>query len=295
MLNQCKIISTSKLWLAGDTLTVGRMSSDSEEDIDYNPGSSKRKGNTPEGRDEVKTKAHKDQDPLMQLKSDAKKSRINAIWEQLNSKGLSADLKTGTKNVDAKGGQTNKSKSSPLEWMVNLGLAQQKSLSNVVKGSIDVCKTENSESKQDAKKIAAAAIAAAREASLTSKEGKIEVNEIRDFAGEEVKITKFVDSNSKAAEAVKRKQEMMASASSGLDRLLQQIDKKPKINVLEKSRKDWKEFKEEKQLEEELESYNKSGDKYSERLAFLQRSELREYENERDARLALQAKKQNDV
>ena len=116
---------------------------------------------------------------------------------------------------------------------------------------------------------------------------------MRDFAGEEVKITKYLDPNSKAAEDLKRKQEMMAFSSSGLDNLLKQIDKKPKLNVLEKSRKDWSEFKEEKQINEELESYKKSGGKYTDRVAFLQRSELREYEQERDARLARQAKKQD--
>lgn len=113
---------------------------------------------------------------------------------------------------------------------------------------------------------------------------------MRDFAGEEIKVTKLVDPNSKAAEELKRKQ-----SASGVDRLLQQIEKKQKINVLDKSRKDWTEFKEEKKIEEELESYNKSGDKYTDRVAFLQRSDLREYERERDARLALQAKRQSDV
>ena len=37
--------------------------------------------------------------------------------------------------------------------------------------------------------------------------------------------------------------------------------------------------------EAELEEYKKSGDKYLDRVDFLKRAELREYEKERDARL----------
>ncbi len=40
------------------------------------------------------------------------------------------------------------------------------------------------------------------------------------------------------------------------------------------------------QVEEELEAYKKSGDKYLDKVDFLKRSELRQYEKERDARLA---------
>jgi hypothetical protein len=62
---------------------------------------------------------------------------------------------------------------------------------------------------------------------------------------------------------------------------------------LDGSRKDWGQFKEEKGLEDELEAYKKSGDKYLVKVAFLQRFGVREYEKERDARLALQSKRQS--
>lgn len=39
------------------------------------------------------------------------------------------------------------------------------------------------------------------------------------------------------------------------------------------------------QVEEELEKYKKSGDKYLDKVDFLKRTELKEYEKERDARL----------
>lgn len=107
--------------------------------------------------------------------------------------------------------------------------------------------------------------------------------------------SKATTDESKAAQANRRKSEMQASSSSGLDSLLQQISKKHKPNILDRSRKDWGQFKEEKGLEDELEAYKKSGDKYLDKVAFLQRSDVREYEKERDARLALQSKQRSET
>eukprot|EP00250_Pteridium_aquilinum_P008863 c18269_g1_i1 orf=396-1118(-) len=219
-----------------------------------------------------------------------RKARINAIWEQLNAKKSAGTPKSVSRNVEAKVGSTTERTTSTPEWMVSLGFAHQKTVTTAVKTTKEVRKTEDKDSKEALMKIAASALAAAKDTSLTSKEGKLVVSEVRDFAGEEIKVTKLIDPNSKAAEELKRRQ-----SSSGVDKLLQQIEKKQKINVLDKSRKDWTEFKEEKQIEEELESYKKSGDKYTDRVAFLQRSDLREYERERDARLSLQAKKPGDI
>jgi Bucentaur or craniofacial development len=59
------------------------------------------------------------------------------------------------------------------------------------------------------------------------------------------------------------------------------------VNVLDKSKMDWKEFKKsDTAIEDELESYKKSNNQYLDKKEFLQRSELREYEQERDKRLA---------
>ena len=135
-----------------------------------------------------------------------------------------------------------------------------------------------------------------------------------------------------------------ASTSKGLDSILQQLEKRKKLSILDKSRKvmvhavqdavpaglgmvkmrgyqsihlsllayfncnncglifrciityflprpyccmqDWGEFKDEAGVTEELEEYKKSGDRYTERVDFLQRADVREYERERDAKLA---------
>lgn len=216
-----------------------------------------------------------------------KKARIDAIWEQLNSKKPAPISKSAPRIVEEKIEIKKEKKTSTPDWMVSLGFARQKSPASEAKSTKEVRLTED---KEALKKIAASALAAAKDVTNTSKDGKLVVSEVRDFAGEEIKVTKLIDPNSKAAEELKRRQ-----SSAGVDKVLQQIEKRQKLNVLDKSRKDWTEFKEEKQIEEELESYKKSGDKYTDRVAFLQRSDIREYERERDARLAQQAKRQGDI
>lgn len=80
-----------------------------------------------------------------------------------------------------------------------------------------------------------------------------------------------------------------------MDAVLEQIKKKQKLSVLDKTKKDWGEFKEEKGLDEELDAYKKSSNQYLDKVNFLQRADFREFERERDARLALQSKRRPDM
>lgn len=113
---------------------------------------------------------------------------------------------------------------------------------------------------------------------------------MRDFAGEEIQVKKLVDAKSKEAEEEKSKS--TGAPSSALDSVLEQIKKKPKLSVLDKTKKDWGEFKEDnKGMEDELDAYKKSSNQYLDKVSFLQRADYREFERERDARLALQAKR----
>lgn len=69
--------------------------------------------------------------------------------------------------------------------------------------------------------------------------------------------------------------------------MLQSMAGAKKVNVLDKTRHDWSGFKRDNaEVEAELEGYKKSSDKYLDKVEFLQRAELREYEAERDKRLA---------
>lgn len=103
-------------------------------------------------------------------------------------------------------------------------------------------------------------------------------------------MKKLVDPNSR--EAVEKAKSAAGAQPSALDTILDQIKKKQKLSVLDKTKKDWGDYKDERKgLEEELDAYKKSSNQYLDKVSFLQRTDLREFERERDARLAMQAKR----
>jgi hypothetical protein len=120
-----------------------------------------------------------------------------------------------------------------------------------------------------------------------------QITEVRDFAGKDIEIKKLVDADSR--EAIE-KAKAAGAAPSALDHILEQIKKKQKLSVLDKTKKDWGEFKEEnKGMEEELDQYKKSSNKYLDKVSFLQRADYREFERERDARLSMMSKRKSDT
>ncbi|KAM7100739.1 craniofacial development protein 1 [Ciconia maguari] len=129
--------------------------------------------------------------------------------------------------------------------------------------------------------------------------GKVTITKVFDFAGEEVRVTKEVDSTSKEAKSFLKQQEKWQSAPaslptvsgvkrpSGMSSLLGKIgSKKQKMSTLEKSKLDWENFKEEEGIVEELAIHNRGKDGYIERKAFLERVDHRQFEIERDIRLS---------
>ena len=119
-----------------------------------------------------------------------------------------------------------------------------------------------------------------------------QITEVRDFAGRDIEVKKLVDAESKEAAAEKGK----SAAPSAVDAVLEQIKKKQKLSVLDKTKKDWGEFKDEnKGVEDELETYKKSSNQYLDRVSFLERTDYREFERERDARLAMQSRRRMDM
>ncbi|KAI3796402.1 hypothetical protein L1987_39072 [Smallanthus sonchifolius] len=224
-----------------------------------------------------------------------KNARVDAVWQQMN-KGISTDklnsiLKKSTTNLK---GNTSKpsSKSSSSSWMTVLGLGPK--TSSPIQ-PVPIIKPVDKQDRvgEDALKVAAAALSAVKDAAnmaAVSGKGKTEVREVRDFAGESIEVKKLVDAN--MTEALEKEK---GGASSAVDAILEQIKKKPKLSVLDKTKKDWGEFKEENRLDEELENYMKSGSKYLDKVSFLERADYRQFERERDARLALQAKRKSDM
>ncbi|KAL6758847.1 bucentaur or craniofacial development-domain-containing protein [Haematococcus lacustris] len=139
--------------------------------------------------------------------------------------------------------------------------------------------------------MAAAALAAAREAAslgAVRSHSKVTVTETRRFAGQNIQVALQVDKNSKEAAlaAGQSKGQAPAAAKSGLDAFLNEVEKKRKVSVLDKSKADWQQAKAgDTSMEEELEAHKRSDKQYLDKVDFLKRAELRQYEQERDQRL----------
>ncbi|CAI0626434.1 unnamed protein product [Linum tenue] len=208
--------------------------------------------------------------------------------EQMN-KGISRTSLESSTSVD----QTSQKKSDSWKNYLGLGTKHAAPSSGNDASSQEKPNGLHTSTSEESKKHAAAALSAVKDAAAAAAmKGKVEIMEVRDFAGRDIEVKKLVDAESKEA-AEKGK---AAAAPSAVDAVLEQIKKKQKLSVLDKTKKDWGEFKEEnKGLEDELETYKKSSNQYLDKVSFLQRTDYREFERERDARLAMQARRRTDM
>ncbi|KAF8401242.1 hypothetical protein HHK36_012174 [Tetracentron sinense] len=229
--------------------------------------------------------------PQALLEEAERKARVDAAWEQMN-RAVSVKMPKAVTNKPSSTVKKTTQKVAP-SWMTTLGLAPKMETPSQQDMPRKRPSGPQTVTSNDAKLHAAAALSAVKDsAAVATGWGKVEVTEVRDFAGEEIEVKKLVDADSKdAAERTKGS----VWPPSAVDAILEQIKKKPKLSVLDKTKKDWGEFKEEKGLEEELDAYKKSSNQYLEKVSFLQRTDYREFERERDVRLALQAKRRPDM
>ncbi|KAB1213797.1 Craniofacial development protein 1 [Morella rubra] len=220
------------------------------------------------------------------------RARVDSMWEQMNKGIPSNTLKSFPKKHSST--VNKKAKNSSKNLMAYLGLAPK----NTGSRGQDVLHKEPSvlqdSTNDEAHRLAAAAAAlsAVKDAAAAAAgRGKVEITEVRDFAGQDIEVKKLVDADSKEAS-----EKAKGPAPSAVDNVLEQLKKKQKLSVLDKTKKDWGEFKDEnKGLEDELDAYKKSSNQYLDKMSFLQRSDYREFERERDARLALQSRRKPDM
>ncbi|XP_035273366.1 craniofacial development protein 1 [Anguilla anguilla] len=131
---------------------------------------------------------------------------------------------------------------------------------------------------------------------------KITITKVFDFAGEEVRVTKEVEADSKEAKSFLKIQESetmkepspsqpldpgpSVKRPAGVAGILGQIaGKKQKMSTLEKSRLDWDTFKSEEGIGDELATHNRGKEGYIERKNFLERVDHRRFEQEKTVRL----------
>ncbi|TXG71429.1 hypothetical protein EZV62_000008 [Acer yangbiense] len=223
--------------------------------------------------------------------------KIAAMWEEMNKGVPKRTFKSFSSKPSSAVSRTSQTVSN--NWMKYLGSAPAKRDSLGEDGPSGVQNdmlpqkrpsVEQNDTSDEAKRLAAAALSAVREVAAAAGRGKVEITEVRDFAGKEIEYKKLIDADSKEASEMAK-----APAPSAVDAMLEQIKKKPKLSVLDKTKQDWGEFKEEKKLEEELDAYKKSSNQYLDKVSFLQRADFREFERERDVRLAQQARRRPDM
>ncbi|KAI3435540.1 hypothetical protein D9Q98_001605 [Chlorella vulgaris] len=218
-------------------------------------------------------------------KREAKKAKVDALWSLLNraqpaAKPPPKPSGSSLASLCKPGAGKGKGKGSADEaWMRQLGLASKPKTSAAGQaGGVQ---------KQS---VAAAALAAAKAAASVagaSRAGTVTVVEQRRFAGQTITVNKEVARDSKEAQQAEADAAAAAKKKAGLDAVLASLQQAKKVTVLDKSRSDWKDFKQaDDSIEEELEVHKRSGGQYLDKQAFLQQADLRQYEQDRDRRLA---------
>lgn len=119
------------------------------------------------------------------------------------------------------------------------------------------------DAKERRRSLAAAAIAAARAAAAASASqlyGEERVIETRRFAGKDVTVSRSVPSGGAAASTSGAAGHAAPDKKGGLDAMLASLAGPKKVNVLDKTRSDWTEFKAgDEAIDAELEAHKRSG------------------------------------
>ena len=134
------------------------------------------------------------------------------------------------------------------------------------------------------------ALRLASEATRLRAEQNARFTETRNFAGKMVEVETEIVEGSKEAKAHSKRIEMLAKG--GLDAVLAELMEPKKLNVLDKTKADWRGVKDvDVELQEDLQHHQRGGRTYREHQDFLRQADYREYELERDARLAAQSRR----
>lgn len=253
---------------------AGAVTSDDADDADEGA----------EGDDSQKEK----EEVIPEHKRLEKKAKMDDLWSKLNAGQGSTKPKPAVnlaslcKPISDKPGVKANNDDA---WMRQLGLHSATPTTTNKKGE-----GNQQAGNKDTKSVAAAALAAAKNAaSATAGQqfGMVTVTEQRRFAGKTVTLQRDVAATSKEAAKAAADAEAAATKKAGLDAVLESLSQAKKVTVLDKSRLDWKDYKKtDDQVQEELEVHKRSGATYLGKKEFLGRAEVKEYERERDQRLA---------
>ncbi|KAL6775796.1 hypothetical protein ACKKBG_A18520 [Auxenochlorella protothecoides x Auxenochlorella symbiontica] len=255
--------------------------SDDEADEDFNP----EEGNSQASRDVEDAKAGRlglgKKGESAHGKA-ARRERVDALWQQLNAgNGKKAKLDGATAKV-----QPDTARPSPP---VSVAPTPCPVAAPVCAPPTSAAAGATDDAKERRRSLAAAAIAAARAAAAASASqlyGEERVIETRRFAGKDVTVSRSVPSGGAVASTSGAAGHAAPEKKGGLDAMLASLAGPKKVNVLDKTRSDWTEFKAgDEAIDAELEAHKRSGSQYLEKQAFLQEADVRQYEAERDLRM----------
>lgn len=132
--------------------------------------------------------------------------------------------------------------------------------------------------KAEVKKDASLSVAEIR------KKEPVVVKEIFEYAGEQVVVEKVVTEPPTGQTSKSGLPKGRSVAGGGLGSVLGALNKKNKISTLDKTKLDWDRFKKQEGISEDLSTFNRGKDGYLERQDFLQRTDVRQFDIEREIR-----------
>eukprot|EP00357_Protocruzia_adherens_P013009 CAMPEP_0114998694 /NCGR_PEP_ID=MMETSP0216-20121206/15673_1 /TAXON_ID=223996 /ORGANISM="Protocruzia adherens, Strain Boccale" /LENGTH=245 /DNA_ID=CAMNT_0002363367 /DNA_START=35 /DNA_END=768 /DNA_ORIENTATION=+ len=116
--------------------------------------------------------------------------------------------------------------------------------------------------------------AEAMKAVLAMKKKTVEIKETLTFAGQKIEVSKTVDANSR--ENLQHQKKTLGGSMGALDRAVSSVTKKNNINSITKSQIDWKTYRKDQGLEDDLAKNRKDG--YLAKKRFLAETESREHD-----------------
>lgn len=244
---------------------------DEEEEADYGDAS-----------DDAKQQPNK---TAVELAEEERKKRADELWAELMSssapvvpKKNSSQTKCPPNKPDNK---ANSSTSTPSSASSTTGIEPSSSSSPSSNPS------SNSSSKPFSKPFSASST-------------KIKLTKEYEFAGERIRVEEEVDCSNALASAPANGQSsnnadrstFKAPASKfvplkrgpGIGDLVANLGKRQKLSTLGKTKMDWDMFKQDEGIAEDLKNHTKNKNSYVERQAFLQRTDLKQFELEKSIR-----------
>lgn len=122
---------------------------------------------------------------------------------------------------------------------------------------------------------------------------KIKLTKEYEFAGERIRVEEEVDCNKlngsktegdKSTTGVTAAKSGPAKRGLGINDLVANLGKKQKLSTLNKTKLDWDMFKQEEGIADDLKNHTKNKNSFVERQAFLQRTDLKQFELEKSIR-----------